>query len=205
MEAATRAAVDAFTESFIAEEARRLTQAHAELCAQVDQAAVDRAQSVWRLAADLLPFEPPCVEQPRPAPAPRPSALQFGSMRLMLDELQDAAARLLPRGVALRRLAAQAREEADARYGRAVEQSRETFGRAYEEHFRGVLESFDEASKQAARVIAAALTAAEARATALETGSQAVAPLDVARARALQQLRGSLHDIDAEADRGQVG
>jgi len=199
MEAAACASADAFIGAFIPQEGQYLGDAYCELCAEVGRATAERAQAVWRLAADLLPFEPPTVEPPVAVPAPRPTALQFGSLRLLLDDLQDAAARLLPRAAALRRLAAQAREEAEARYGRAVEQSRETFSRGYEEHFRGLLTAFDDASKQTASAVARALAAAEDRARALESGSGAVAPLDTARRNALQGLGDTLRRIEEGA------
>jgi hypothetical protein len=195
MEAAARASANAFVDAFIPEEARRLGHAYSELCAEVAGASAERAEAVWRLAADLLPFEPPTVDPPPAAPAPQPAALQVGPLRLLLDDLQDAAARLLPRSAALRRLADQAREEAEARYGQAVEQSRETFSRAYEEHFRGLLAAFGEAWRRTAATIEAALAAAEDRARALETGRHDAAPFDTARSSRLQELRESLRQI----------
>jgi len=207
MQDAAREAVDAFAAAFVPQEAQRLADAYRELCAEIGQAAAERAERVWRLAADLLPFEPPAVEAAPAAPAPRPSLSPDASLHLLLEDLEDAAAWLLPRGAALRRLAGQAREEGDARYGRAVEQSRETFSRAYEDHFRGVLEAFDVGTKETARAIEAALAAAEEQARAVETGRRDATPVDVARRSALRELAATLRQIEADAagDRGSAG
>jgi Dynamin family len=196
MNAAAREAVEGFLDDFLPAEAGRLATAYGQLSAEVGQAAAERAQAVWRLAADLLPFEPPEVEPPPSPPAPRPGGFEIGSLRLMLDELEDAAARLLPRGAALRRLAAQAREEADAGYGQVVEQSRETFSRAYEEHFASVLAGYDEMSKQTALGVESALAAAEERARSLEVDRRASAHADELRRAELTVLRESLRRIE---------
>jgi len=111
---------------------------------------------------------------------------------LLLDDLEDAAAWFLPRGAALRRLAAEARSESEARYGRAVEQSRDGFSRAYEEHFRGLLAAFDAAARQTAGSVEAALSAAEERARALEAGTAEAAPSHLARRSALLELWATL-------------
>jgi hypothetical protein len=160
MQQAAHAAVAEFVRSFAPREGRRLAASYGELCEETSRAAAERARHVWRLAAEVLPFTPPSVSPPPLAPRPRPEPPAFGSPRLLLEDLADAAARLLPRGIALRRLARQAREDADARYGIAVEQSRETFRRAYEEHFQGVLAAFQDAARGTARSIEAALAAA---------------------------------------------
>jgi hypothetical protein len=127
----------------------------------------------------------------------------------MLDELEDAAARLLPRGAALRRLAAQAREEVDAGYGQVVEQSRETFSRAYEEHFASVLAGYDETSKQTALGVENALATAEERAGSLEADRRASAHADELRRAELTALRESLRRIEdgdhPESDGGAAG
>jgi GTP-binding protein EngB required for normal cell division len=196
MEAAVRATVDSFLGAFIPEESRRLARAYAQLRTEVGQAAAERAEAVWRLAADLLPFEPPAVEPPPAVPAPRPSASQLESLRLLLDGLEDAAAWLLPSGAVFRRLAVQACEEAEARYGRAVEQSRETFTRAYEDHFRSLLAGFEAAETQTGQAVEAALATAEERARTLEAGRVGVAPLDMARRSALHQVRDALRRIE---------
>jgi hypothetical protein len=114
----------------------------------------------------------------------------------MLDELEDAAARLLPTGAALRRLAAQAREEADTGYGQVVEQSRETFSRAYEEHFASVLAGYDETSKETALGVETALAAAEERARSLDADRRASARADELRRAELTNLRDSLRRIE---------
>jgi DNA-binding SARP family transcriptional activator len=204
MQAAARAAVDAFLQAFVVAEGRRLRDAYAALCAEVAQAAADRAEAVWRLAAALLPFEPPRVEPPSLPPAPQPAGFQLGSLRLLLDGLQDAAARLLPRGAALRRLAAQARDEAEVRYGQAVEQSRESFRRVYDEHFRTVLSAYEEALAQAARAVESALQAAEERAQAIESGRQASAPLDERRRDELRELLALLRRIEVSDPRSET-
>jgi hypothetical protein len=170
MEAAAREAVEAFMEAFSTAEARRLAGAYERLCLEIDRAAAESAEAVWRLAADLLPFEPPSVEPPSAPPAPRPGGIQLGSLRLMLDDVADAAARLLPRGAAMRRLAAHAYDEARCRYGSAVESSRDAFRREYEPHFRRLLRSFEECARETARAIEIALAAAESRARAVERG-----------------------------------
>jgi hypothetical protein len=159
MEAAAREAVEAFMEAFLPAEARRLAGAAAE-----------SAEAVWRLAADLLPFGPPSVEPPSAPPAARPGGARIGSLRLMLDDVADAAARLLPRGAAMRRLAARAHDEAECRYGSAVESSRDALSREYEPHFRRLLRSFEECARETARAIEIALSAAESRARAVERG-----------------------------------
>jgi hypothetical protein len=198
MNAAARAAVERFLEAFLPAEARRLATAYGRLSAEVGQEAAERARAVWRLAADLLPFEPPEVEPPPAPPMPRPSGFQLGSLRLLLDDLEDAAARLLPRGAALRRLAAQARNEADGGYGQAVEQSRGTFSQAYEEHFREVLTAHDQASKQTAVAVETALTAAEERARSLDADRRASAHADEIRRSTLAELRDFLRRLESE-------
>jgi hypothetical protein len=197
MNAAARETVESFLEVFLPAEARRLATAYGKLSTEVDQASAERARAVWRLAADLVPFEPPEVEPPPSPPAPRPGGFQLGSLRLLLDDLEDAAARLLPRAAALRRLAAQAREEADGGYGQAVEQSREAFSRAYEGHFDAVLTAYDQASKQTALAVETALAAAEERARSLDTDRRASAQADELRRAALAGLRDALRRIES--------
>jgi hypothetical protein len=204
MNAAAREAVEGFLNDFLPAEARRLATAYGQLIAEIGQAAAERAQAVWRLAADLLPFEPPEVEAPPAPPAPRPGGFEIGTLRLMLDELEDAAARLLPRGAALRRLAAQAREEADAGYGQVVEQSRETFSRAYEEHFASVLAGYDEMSKETAIGVENALAAAEERARSLEVDRRASAHADKLLRTELTALRELLRRLE-NGDRSATG
>ena len=197
MQAPVREAVTCFAEAFVPHEGERLANAYALLSEELAQAAAERAEAVWRLAADLLPFDPPRVDAAPAPPAPRPSYLPAASLRLMLDDLADAAARLLPRGAALRRLAAQAREEADAQYGRVVEQSRETFVRAYEEHFQGQLAGFEAGASRTAAALEAALAAAEARARAAEDEGQRPSDGDEARLAALRRLRDELRHVEA--------
>jgi GTP-binding protein EngB required for normal cell division len=197
MNAAAREAVERFLEVFLAAEARRLATGYGELSAEVGQAAADRARAVWRLAADLLRFEPPEVEPPPSPPAPRPGGFQLGSLRLLIEDLEDAAARLLPRGAAMRRLGAQARDEADTGYGQAVEQSRESFSRAYEEHFGAVLTAYDRAAEQTARAVETALAAAEERACSLDADRRASAQADELKRAALAGLRDSLRRIES--------
>jgi Dynamin family len=196
IEAAVREAVDAFVEAFVPEEARRLAGAYGRLSAEIGRAAAEGAEAVWRLAADLLPFDPPGVDEPVPPPVPPPSVSELASLHLLLDGLADTVARLLPRRAALGRLTARAREEADTRYGRAVEQSRETFRRAYDEHFRGRLGALREAARQTARALEAALAAAEARAGDLEQGRAAAGAPEAARRAALREARERLRPLE---------
>jgi GTP-binding protein EngB required for normal cell division len=199
--AAAREAVDHFVAGFIPAEAASLTTACDQLCVEVSKAAADRVRTVWRLASDLVPFEPPEVEPPPTPEAPRPEGLQLGTQRLLLDDLEDAVARLLPRRLALRRLAAQAREEAEALYGQAVEQSRDTFRRAYEEHFGEVLSGYDRVARQTALAVEATLTEAERRARSLE--ERRVAAEGDQRTRiALVELRDSLRRIGSAGPEG---
>ena len=199
MQAVARDAVGRFLDAFLPEEKRHVAAAYAALQAEVDQAAVEESEAVWRQAAELLPFDPPHVDPPSRPPAPGPAGFQLGSPHLLLDDLLDAAARLLPRGAARRRLAARAGDEADARYGQAVEQSREAFRRAYEEHFRTVLGSFGESSTQAARAVAAALEAAEKSAHGLDAERRVDGPAEQSRRAELRALRARLRQIEGEA------
>jgi hypothetical protein len=196
MQAAVREAVAAFAEAFLPEEGERLARAYGALSDEIGQAAAERAEAVWRLAADLVPFDPPRVDAPPAAPVPRPSVSQLGSLHLLLDDLADAAARLLPRGAALRRLAAQAREEADSQYGAAVEQARETFVRAYEEHLRGLLARFEDSAAGTALAVEAALTAAECRAQSTEAERARFSDQAASRRSALAELRERLRRIE---------
>ncbi len=200
MGAAVRDAVSAFLDRFLPEEQLRLAGAYAGLCAEVGRAAAERAEAVWRLAAEFIPFEPPRVEPPSAAPAPTLAALQLGSLHLLLDGLLDAAARLLPRGAALRRLAAQARDEAEACYGQAVEQSRETFSRAYEEHFGAALAAYDECARQTASAVDKALEAAQHRAQALEASRLAGGEAEELHRAELRELLALLRAIETEGE-----
>jgi Dynamin family len=195
METEARDAVTAFMDRFLPAEVPRLADGYAALCAEVSQAAATGAQGVWRLAADLLPIEPPGVEPPAVPPAPCPASVQFGSVSLLLDDFEDAAAWLLPRGAALRRLAARAREEAEGRYGGVVERSRDVFGRAYEGHFQSVLGAFIESSQQTARAIETALAVGEGRSRNLEARRASHSPAD-GRRSALRDLRRRLGLIE---------
>jgi len=192
METAAREAAEAFADTFIFEEADRLARAYRELSTEIGQATAERVHEVWRQAAELLLFEPPAPEPPPAAPAPRPAVVAEGSQHLLLDDLHDAAAHLLPRGAALRRLARKALEEGEVLYGRTVERSREAFSRAFDGHFVGLVAAFDESAKQVARTVEAVLSAAEERASALDEGTASAAPLDVARRAALLELRETL-------------
>jgi hypothetical protein len=197
VETAIREAVDGFVGAFLPDEARHLAGAYRQLSGEIGRAAAERAEAVWRLAADLLPIEAPGVDEPAAPPAPRPSVSDLASLRLLLDDLADAAARLLPRRAARARLAARAREEADARYGRAAEQSRETFRRAYDEHFRGLLGTFQEGATRTAHAVEAALGVAEARARDLEQGRGDAATPEGGRRAALSELRERLRELEA--------
>lgn len=200
MHSAAANAVSAFIGSFLPEEAARLAEAYASLAAEVGRASAERAEGVWRLAAELIPFEPPRTDPPPAPPAPRPGGLQLGSPHLLLDDLLGAGARLLTRRAALRRLAAEARDEADSRYGQAVEQSREAFGRAYDEHFRALLAAYEQSATQVARAVEAALATAEERAQALEADRRADACVEAARAE-LGELRAVLRRLARENPR----
>jgi hypothetical protein len=196
VEAALGEAVARFVDAFLPEETRRLSAAYETLTADVGRAAAERVDAVWRLAADLLPFERPGAHDPAPPPAPQPSVSGLPSLHLLLDDLAAAAARLLPRHARHRRIAARALEEADARYGRAVEQSREAFRRAYDDHFRGVLGAFQGGAKQTAHAVETVLAAAELRARSLE-GERADATRDAARRSALREAGERLRRLEA--------
>jgi len=202
MESAVRESVDVFMHSFFEVAGRQLAGSYERLCAEVSQAASERARAVWRSAADLLPFDVPEVEPPATAPTPRPLENQVVSLRLLLDDLEDAAAWLLPRAAALRRLAALARDEAEARYGRAVERSREAFTRVYDDHFRDVMASFEACARRTAEGIEAALAAAEARAKGAEAGGQATASQAQSTQAGLRELRRELASIESEGPLG---
>jgi GTP-binding protein EngB required for normal cell division len=193
--------VGAFLGSFLPDETARLARDYARLCAEVAQAAAERAEAVWRLAAELLPFAPPRVEPPSTPPAPSPAFLHMGPVRLLLDDLLDAATRLLPTAAALRRAAAQALDEADVRHSQAVERVREAFGRAYEVHFRTVLRAHDESARQTAAAVETALEAAEARTLARGTGEEASALAEQIRHAELHELLAGLQRIEGEGTR----
>ena len=196
LQAAAHAAAADFIETFLSSERPRLHADYGRLRDEVTRAAAERAEAVWRMAAELLPFSMPRVEA---APAPairRPGALQLEEIRLTLEDLEDAVSALLPRRLALRRLVARAVDEADGRYGRAVEQSRKSFMRAYEADFRGLIAQFSAAARQTASAVETALRAAEARIAAVEHGLRSeVNPL--ARRRvSLVELKRSLQVLE---------
>jgi GTP-binding protein EngB required for normal cell division len=199
LQAEARAVANEFVEAFVTIEVARLHADYQRLREEVTRAAAERAEAIWRMAAELLPFEPPRVEPQAAPPIRRPSELQLDSLRLMLEDLEDAVAALLPRRPALRRLAAQAVEEADGRYGRAVEQTRESFLRAYEADFRSLIGAFEEVARETASGVEAALRAAEARVGEIERRSRDAGPTEEARRRTLQELQGALRQIDEGA------
>jgi hypothetical protein len=194
---AGRAAVDGFLEGFVPVESDRLRSGYERLRDEVADAAARRAEAVWRAAADLLPIQPPRVDPPPTPPMPRPAGLQLEPLRLMLEDLEDTVAALLPRGMALRRLAARALVEADDRYGQAVEQTLEGFVRAYEADFRSLLALFEKAPGETAAALETALRAAETRTR--EAGSAGLADAQSARRGALLSLLASLRDVGGTA------
>jgi GTP-binding protein EngB required for normal cell division len=196
---AGRAAVDEFLQAFLPMESDRLRSGYERLRGEVTDAAAKRAEAVWRAAADLLPIQPPRVDPPATPPVPQPAGLQLEPLRLMLEDLQDAAAAFLPRGMALRRLAARALSEADDRYGQAVEQTRESLVRVYEADFRSLLAVFEKASAETAAAVETALRAAEARIREAEDGSAGLAEAQTARRGALLSLLSTLREIEGEA------
>jgi hypothetical protein len=196
---AGRAAVDGFLEAFLPTESDRLRSGYEQLRHEVASAAATRAEAVWRAAADLLSLQPPRVDPPATPPVPQPVGLQLEPLRLMLEDLEDAVAAFLPRGMALGRLAARALSEADDRYGQAVEQTRESFVRAYETDFRSLLALFEKASAETAAAVEAALRAAEARMRGGEPGSAGLAEAPTARREALLSLLSTLREIEGEA------
>jgi hypothetical protein len=193
--------VDAFLASFLPDETARLARDYARLCAEVAQAAAERAEAVWRLAARLLPFEPPRVDPPSTPLAPSPAFLHMGTVRVLLDDLLDVASRLLPTAAALRRAGAQALDEADVRQSHAVERVREAFSRAYEVHFRKVLRAHEESARQAAAAVEAALEAAEARALLRGTGEEASVLAEEIRHAELREVLADLQRIEGEGAR----
>jgi len=195
---AGREAVNDFLEGFVPMESDRLRSGYARLRTEVTDAAAKRAEAVWRAAADLLSIQPPRVDPPAAPPVPQPSGLQLEPLRLMLDDLEDTVASLLPRGIALRRLASRALSEADDRYGQAVEQTRESFVRIYEVDFRSLLALFEQASAETAAGVEAALRAAGARMEDATAGAAAVAEA-AARRHALASLLSGLREIEGEA------
>lgn len=197
LETAVREAVARFVDAFLPEETRRLSAAYGTLTTEIGRAAAERVDAVWRLAADLLPFERPGAVDVATPPAPRPTVSGLASLRLLLDDLTDAAARLLPPRARRRRLAARALEEADARYGRAAEQSRESFRRAYDEHFREVLSAFHGRADETARAVEAALAEAELRARSLEGARATSAARDATRRSALREVGARLRRLEA--------
>jgi predicted ribosome quality control (RQC) complex YloA/Tae2 family protein len=188
-----------FVEAFVTIEAARLHSDYQRLREEVTRAAAARAEAVWRMAAELLPFEPPRVEPASPPPIQRPSDLQLDSLRLMLEAFEDAVAALLPRRMALRRLAAQAVDVADGRYGRAVEQTRDSFLRAYDADFRSLTRRFDEVARETASAVDAALRAAQARVGEIDRQAQGAGRSEEARRRTLQELQGALRQIEESA------
>jgi GTP-binding protein EngB required for normal cell division len=199
LQAAARAAANAFVEAFVTSEIARLHADYQRLREEVTRAAAERAEVIWRMAAELLPFEPPRVEPRAAAPIRRPSELQLDSVRVMLEGVEDAVAAFLPRRLALRRLAAQAVEEADGRYGRAVEQTRGSFLRAYEADFRTLVGAFEEVAGETASGVEAALRAAQAKVGEIDRLSQGTGQPEEARRRTLQRLQGALRQVEEGA------
>ena len=199
LEAAARAVANDFVEAFVTSEVARLHSDYQRLRGEVTGAGTERAEAIWRMAAELLPFEPPRVEPPAAPPIRRPSALQLDSLRLMLEGLEDAAAVFLPRRVALRRLAAQALDEADDRYGRAVEQTRESFWRAYDADFRSLMGSFEGVARETASAVETALRSAQARVGEIDRQAQGAGRTQEVRRRTLQELHGALRRIEGRA------
>ncbi len=116
----------------------------------------------------------------------------------MLEDLEDAVAALLPRRMALRRLATKALSEADDRYGQAVEQTRESFARAYEADFRSLLVLFERAAADTAAAVETALHVAELRMREVEAGS--AGPAEESRGwDSLRSLYAALLEIEGEA------
>jgi GTP-binding protein EngB required for normal cell division len=196
---AGREAVDEFLEAFLPAESDRLRADYQRLRREVIDAAARRAEEVWRMAAELLSIHPPRVDPPTPPPVPHPAGLQLEPLRLMLEDLEDAAAALLPQGMALRRLARRALAEADDRYGQAVEQTRDSFSRAYEADFGLLLELFKKAAGETAAAIEAALHVAESRAREAQVSAAESAAADSDRQTELRSLRAVLHEIGSEA------
>jgi hypothetical protein len=196
---AGRGAVNAFLESFLPAESERLSSGYERLRGEIALAAARRAEAVWRAAAELLSIQPPRFDPPATPPAPRPAGLQLEPLRLMLEDLEDALASFLPRGMALRRLAARALSEADDRYGQAVEQTRESFARVYDADFRSLLALFERAAAETAAGVEAALRAAEARMREAEPGAAGPPDAEAARRRALVSLLSTLHEVGGEA------
>jgi GTP-binding protein EngB required for normal cell division len=196
---AGREAVDGFREAFLPVESERLHSGYERLRREVTEAAAKRAEAVWCAAADLLSIQPPQVDSPASPSVPYPAGLQLEPLRLMLEDLEDAVAAVLPRGMALRRLAARALSETDDRYGQAVEQTRESFVRTYEADFRSLLALFEKASAETAAAVDTALRAAEARTWDVEPGSPGPTEAQAARRGALASLLSTLRDIEGEA------
>jgi GTP-binding protein EngB required for normal cell division len=193
---AGQAAADEFLETFLPPESDRLHSGYQRLRREVSNAAAASAEEVWRRAAELLSIHPPRVDPPAMPPVPRPAGLQLEPLRLMLE---DAVAALLPRGMAPRRLAQRALSEADDRYGQAVEQTRESFARAYEADFRSLLEFFERAAAETAAAVETALRNAEAMMREVEAGSAGPAQAEPARQTALRSLYASLHEIEQDS------
>jgi len=196
---AGREAVGDFLDPFVPTESVRLSAGYERLRSEVALAAAQRAEAVWRAAAELLPIRPPRVDPPATPPVPRPAGLQLEPLRLMLEDLADAVAVFLPRGIALRRLAAKALKEADDRYGQAVEQTRESFARVYDADFRSLLVLFEKAAAETAAAVEAALRAAEARSRDSGGGSAGIAESQAARRDTLRSLLSALHEIEGGA------
>jgi GTP-binding protein EngB required for normal cell division len=195
---ASREAVNDFLEGFVPFESDRLRSGYTRLRTEVTDAAAERAEAVWRAAADLLSIQPPRVDPPATPPVPLPAGLQLEPLRLMLEDLEDALAALLPRGLAVRRLAAKALAGADDRYGQAVEQTRDSFVRTYEADFRSLLALFEKASADTAAAVETALRAAESRMRPEEGGSAGPATPEGARRDALLSLLSGLREIEGE-------
>ena len=196
LESAAHAAAAGFIDAFLASETKRLHSDYQRLRDEVARAAAERAEAVWRMAAELLPFSPPRVEPTPPPAIRRPEALQLEEIHLMLEDLEDALLALLPRRLALRRLGRRAVEEADGRYGRAVEQSRESFSRGYEKDLRELLGRFTVAAAETASGVEAVLHAAEARVAEIERGRRDEGSPEEARRESLRQLGQKLHALE---------
>ena len=117
----------------------------------------------------------------------------------MLEGLEDALASFLPRRMALRRLAGCALDEADGRYGRAVEQTRDHLIRAYETDFRSLIGAFEQAGRVTASAIATALLAAQAKVGDPGADSAPATSAEDSRRQALGGLRAVLRGIGGEA------
>jgi hypothetical protein len=198
LRAAAQGVASEFVEEFVTSEVTRLHADYQRLREEVTGTAAERVEAIWRMAAELLPFEPPRVEPPAAPPIRRPPEPEPDSLRLMLDDLEDAVTALLPRRLALRRLAAKAVEDADGRYGGAVEQTRESFARAYEADFRTLIGAFEGVARETVSAVETALRAAQARVCDPDRQAQGAGRTEEARRSALQELQGGLDTLMAQ-------